>query len=71
MYLVFKKRKLIKKRVGEKYVQYLLTVPKRFVEINGSEQVFLIATDKVLIVSPREEVAVEIVKKISELVLGR
>lgn len=59
------KRKLIKKKVG-KYTQFVITVPKSFVEKHKADEVYWIANN-LLIMTPDKEAIYKLIKKIPEI----
>jgi len=60
------KRKLIRKKIGGKYVQYVLTVPKSFVDRHKTSEIYWIANN-LLIMAPDKETIFKIIKKIPEI----
>jgi hypothetical protein len=61
-----KERRLQKKRVYGDYVQYMVNIPKRFVDKHKTDRVFWIADD-LLIMAPSKEAIMRIIKLIPEI----
>jgi len=61
-----KERKLIKKKIKDKYTQYIVTIPKKFIDKHGIDRVFWIAND-LLIMAPSKEDIMKIISKIPEI----
>lgn len=66
LYIKVQKRKLIKKKIREKYVQYILTVPKAFVDRHKTSEFYCIANN-LLVLSPDKEILFKIIEKIPEI----
>ena len=61
-----KKKRLLKNKIGEKYTQYRLPIPKHFVDRHKTEEVYCIANN-LIIVAPKKEMIFKIIKKIPEI----
>jgi len=68
MRIEIKERKLIKKKVGKngRYIQYIVTIPKSFVDKHKTDRVFWIADD-LLIMAPSEDAIMKLISKIPEI----
>jgi len=61
-----RKRKLWKKKVRPNYYQYMLSVPKSFVDRHQTEEVYWVANN-LIIMAPDKETIFKVIKKLPEI----